>query len=274
MDPIELEYDNLESVPETFRDLYTEVGDKYVLTNVNGMKTTKDVLTVQESLRKERENHKATNDLLKPWKSYKFEDIQGMVEKYPELEAAAAGKLDDAAIEAIVTGRIKQKTSPLEARILEFETGQTERDTEINRLRSAISDRDRSGIVSAAAAKSNVHASAIADIELNAKFAMEFDDQGKLVTRSDIPGVTPGLDVHGWLKEMQKTRTHWWPESEGGGSRGGGGGALGDNPWSEAKWNLTDQGKVLKEQGREAADRLAKAAGSRVGAVAPTVKKT
>lgn len=274
MEPIEIEYDSFDAVPAVFKDLYEDVGGRAVLTKVNGLKTQKDVGAVQEALRKERDAHRQTSELLKPWKGLTYEEVQAKLEKFPELEAAAEGKLDETKIDGIVQTRLKQKTAPLEVKLGEFEKNILERDSEIGRLRNVIQDRDRNEVVRAAATKAAVHASAVPDIEMNAKYMLEFDESGKLVTRADIPGVTPGLDINGWLKEMQKSRTHWWPESEGGGSRGGGGGgSFSKNPWSADHWNLTEQGKVLQSEGREAADRLAAAAGSRVGSTTPTRKK-
>jgi hypothetical protein len=42
-----------------------------------------------------------------------------------------------------------------------------------------------------------------------------------------------------------------------------------NNPWSAAHWNMSEQGRILREKGREYADRLASAAGTKVGGVKP-----
>ena len=81
--------------------------------------------------------------------------------------------------------------------------------------------------------------------------------------------MAPGLKVDGWLREMQKMRPHWWPETEGSGA--GGGGPLGNgaaNPFSAKNWNLTEQGKIYREN-PVLADQLAKSAGTKVGGPKP-----
>jgi hypothetical protein len=73
---------------------------------------------------------------------------------------------------------------------------------------------------------------------------------------------------------MQKQRPHWWPTSAGGGAGGGGGGFGGEpNPFSAEHWNLTAQGAIIRDKGTAAAETLAKAAGTKIGATRPPLKK-
>jgi hypothetical protein len=76
------------------------------------------------------------------------------------------------------------------------------------------------------------------------------------------------------LTEMQETKTHWWPGSQGGGARGsqGGGGFSGKNPWSAEGWNMTEQGSYLKAHGKDRAEKMAQAAGTSLGGRRPTKK--
>jgi len=279
--PIELQYENRDAVPEAFRndDVFNEIftvndDGTVVVTGVTGMKTQTDVDAVREALRKEREDHGATKAKLKPWGELNAEETLKQLDRIKELEAAAGGKLDEDKLNELVEGRLAQKTGPLERSI---QTLTEERDTlkgENDTLKGQIESRDRNDAVRGVAAESKAHTTAVPDIEMAASVMLEKDENGKLVTKSGIDGITPGLDVKGWMKEMQKLRPHWWPESEGGGARGGagGGGFAGKNPWSADNWNLTEQGKVLNEQGREVADRMAKAAGTTVGGTRPAKK--
>ncbi len=43
-----------------------------------------------------------------------------------------------------------------------------------------------------------------------------------------------------------------------------------DNPWSAENWNITKQGALIKVMGLDGAARMAKAAGSHIGATRPT----
>lgn len=275
MDPIELEYEDAAQIPDGFATLYTEANGKFVLTGVNGMKTQKDVDTVREALRKEREDHARAREALKPWGDLKPDEVQAQLDRIRELEAAAGGKLDEAKLNELVDGRLSQKTGPLERQIKELSEGKSLAEQERDALRQHIETRDRNDIVRAVATEVKAHSTAIPDIEMAASMMLEKSEDGSLITKSGIQGLTPGLDVKGWLKEMMRLRPHWWPESEGGGARGGlgGGGFAGDNPWSADGWNMTKQGQILSTQGREVADRMARAAGTTVGGQRPTQKK-
>jgi len=131
-----------------------------------------------------------------------------------------------------------------------------------------------------AAGKAEVHPTAVADIVFRAQqqFSVHddavglFDDNG--IAKIGADGKTP-YSIGEWLEEQRETAPHWWPASQGGGaggSQGGGSGGGGDNPWSRSGWNLTKQGQVIKQQGMEKAEQLAKAAGSKIGSVAPPAR--
>lgn len=273
--PLELFYDDDKSIPEGFTSLYTEKEGKFTLTGVNGMKTQGDVDYVKDALRKEREDHSATREKLKPWGDLNASDTHKKLDRIKELEAAAGGNLDEDKINEIVEGRISQQTGPLNRQI---ETLTTERDEALAvgvTLQQTITSRDMGEQIQEAAIKAQVHSSAIPDIKLVAMTMMELNEEGNMITKAD--GVlTPGLDLDGFFKEMGKSRAHWWPESHGGGAGGAGpgGGFTGNNPWKPSSWNLTQQGAVIKEQGLEVAKSMAKAAGNVVGGRKPLATKT
>jgi hypothetical protein len=276
MDPLEISYDSLSNVPEVFRPLYAEKDGKAVLTGINGLKTQSDINNLQEALRKERADHAAVKTALNPWNSFgkKPEEIQAQLDRIAELEASAGGKVDDKKLNELVEARLGQKIGPIERQLKDtttlLDTTTKERDT----FRDQLYRRDMSDAVRGIANEMKVVPTAMADVELFAQFALERQEDGTYITKSGIPNVTPGLDPKGLLKEMQKHRPHWWPASAGGGAGGGGGEFGGDkNPWSAGGWNLTEQGKVIREHGMTKAQELAKLAGSSVGATKPTVKK-
>lgn len=274
MDPIELEYDSMDSVPEAFRPLFAEQDGRAVLTGVNGLKTQKDVDTVREALRKEREDHSKAREALKPWGNLKPDEVMSQLDRIKELEAAAGGKLDENKLQELVEGRLAQKTGPLERTV---QTLTQERDTltqERDDLKNQIVTRDRNDAVRSIATESKAHGTAVPDIEMAASVMLEKNEEGRWVTKSGIDGLTPGLDVKGWMKEMQRLRPHWWPESVSGGAGGGSGGGNfgGANPWSADSWNMTEQGRVMQSQGRDVAERMAKAAGTTIGGSRPQKK--
>lgn len=276
MDPLELSYDNMNAVPEAYRGLYQEQDGKAVFNTgmVSGMKTQQDVSNVQEALRKERTDHALAKESLKPWASLgkTYEEITTSLDRIAELEAAAGGKLDEAAINKLVETRIGSKTAPLERQIREATESLNTVTRERDEARGAIARREMSDAVRSVATEMKVVPTAIADVELFAQMALERQEDGTYLTKQGVPGVTPGLDVKAFLKDMQKQRPHWWPASQGGGAGGSGGGQSGDNPWSKTGWNLTKQGQFIREHGKAQADIMAQSAGVFVGATKPLDK--
>ena len=270
---IDLSYDSQDAIPESARGLFDEVDGKFVLSGVNGMKTQTDVANVQEALRKEREDHAAAKTALSPWSSLgKPEEVQAKLDRIPELEAAAKGKLDDDAINGIVEGRLTQKTAPLERNISTLTEENSALKKENESFKTAMERRDMSDQLRGVALEMKVLPTAVSDIEIIAASYLEKDASGNFVVKADAQGVTPGVDVKQFMKEMQKMRPHWWPQSEGGGAGGGDGLNGGSNPFTHDNWNMTEQSKVYREQGAEIATRMAKAAGTTVGGPKPAKK--
>lgn len=276
MDPLELIYDKLDAVPEAFRGLYTEKDGKAVLTHINGMKTQQDVMNVQEALRKEREDHGVAKTALKAWGSLKADEVQTKLDRIAELEAAAGGKLDEEAMQKIIDARLGQKTAPLERQLREIMTERDVLSQERDTLRGSIQRRDMNDAIRSVATEMKVLSTAIPDVEMVAAAYLERDSvSGEFIVKADAKGVTPGTDIKGFMKDMQKLRPHWWPASAGGGAGGGGfGGDNGENPWSAKGWNMTKQGQYVREHGMAKAQEAAKAAGSAIGAIrAPAASK-
>lgn len=271
-DEIELSYDDEASVPASYKGLYENKEGKFVLAGVKGMKTNQDIMNVQEGLRKEREDHGKTRELIKTWKALGDDPakIQERLDRMGELELAAGGKLDQAGIDKIVESRLVQKTSPLERKIKELETSNSELSGNVNSLLKTIEKRDLSEAIRQVAIDMKVVPTAISDIEFIASNYFEKNESGEFVVKADAKGVTPGSDVRGFLKDMQKSKPHWWPASSGGGANGKGLFAnADDNPWSAKGWNITKQGQYIRENGAAKAEEAAKAAGSFVGATGP-----
>ena len=274
---IELTYENRDAVPaafqadEVFNEIFTVDDDgKVTVSGVTGMKTQADVDTVSEALRKERNDHKGTKDKLKPWGELNATETLAQLDRIAELEAANGGKLDDEALNKIVEGRLDQKTGPLNRQIETLSTENATFKEENEALKTSITTRDRNDVIRSHATDAKAHATATPDIESAAERMLEQNEKGDWITKSGIAGLTPGLDVKGWMREMQKLRPHWWPESEGGGALGGSGGGNfgGKNPWSAKTWNMTEQGKIYKENSATA-EAMAKAAGTTIGGPKP-----
>lgn len=197
-----------------------------------------------------------------------LEDIQAKLDKYPELEAAAKGNLDDTKINDIVEGRIKSRMAPIERQAATLQQQLSESNASLEMLRQKDSMRIVTDAVRGAASKLKVVDSAVEDVTLLAERLFTIDETGAVVTKDNV-GVTPGIAADVWLTDMQAKRPHWWGPSQGGGAGGNRGGGSGvTNPWSKDSWNLTEQGRIYKENtGR--AEQLAKAAGTTIGGPKP-----
>lgn len=272
--------DSLDEVPEHFRELYTEKNGQFELTGISGMKTQADVDRLTSAIQKERDEHKATKDRLGLWSDLDHDDVMAKLDRFPELEAAAAGKIDDAAIEEMVTkrvsGTINSQTAPLQRQI-DTLTKQLEEVTALAEQRGAeITAGKIKSAVRRALNAGKVIPEAQEDALMLAERIFEVrEDDGEIVTRDQV-GVTPGIGPDVWLTEMQTSRPHWWPGSVGTGARGAGGGGNGgysNNPFSHEHWNMTKQGEVLRSQGREKAEQMAKAAGTTIGGPRPQPRK-
>jgi len=273
-------HDSLDEIPEQYRELYTEKNGKYECTGITGFRTSADFQRISGALEQEKDAHKQTKTQLgEKLRGYEalgeFDDVRQKLERFPELEAAAGNKLDEAKIEEIVQrrvdGTLKSKTSPLEHKIA---TLTRERD-EFKERDAQWSEKDRRrrirGSIRKAALAAKLRPEAIEDAEEIGERLMQVGEDGSITTKDQV-GVTPGIDPAQWLGEVQEKRPHWWPDSEGGGARGGkarGTFMGGKNPWSREHWSKTEQGNVLREHGREKAEQMAKAAGSELLAGRP-----
>lgn len=201
------------------------------------------------------------------------EEIQAKLDKFPELEAAAKGKLDDNAINGIVETRLKSKLAPLERERDQLKGAVAERDQKIGEFTQAEVRRKVNHAVTAAARAAKVQDSAVEDVELWGDRLFEVQEDGSVVTRDGV-GVTPGLSPKQWLEDMQSKRPHWWGPTQGGGANGNRGGGPGgaNNPWAAETWNMTEQGNIIRSKGRAEADRLAAKAGTTVGGQRPQKK--
>lgn len=266
--------DKLDDVPEQYRDLYTEKNGKFELTGVEGMKTQADIDRVQAGLAKERTEHKATKTALSAWGDRKADEVIAILDRVPELEAAAAGKLDENKINTMVESRVGSKLAPVQRQVATLTANLAEKDAIIAGYQTK--ERTRSihdGVRDAISKTKGFQASAAEDALMLAERMFEVNEDGKVVTKDGV-GVTPGVDAVVWLTDMQQKRPHWWGPTEGGGAGGSGNGNRegGDNPFTAANWNMTKQGEILRANPTRA-EQLARAAGTTVGGPKPAAKK-
>jgi hypothetical protein len=286
MSKLKAKYSSQEDIPEKYRDLFEPRGESepgaadgwFVLANIEGIDTEGNVVRLESALAKEKKENKSLKERLEHAGGGKSsEEIHALEDKITELEAslANAGKPDDDKINTLVEARVKTKLGPVE-RDLKKTREDLEKERSVSKeLSDNISRTKITEAARKAATKANVVPHALDDFLMRAERVfeiVELDGREKVVTR-DAVGVTPGLDPDSYLSEITPNVPHWFQASQGAGSRGGLGlGTNGKNPWGAEAWNMTEQGRVIKEHGLEKAERLAKEAGSAVGATGPTKK--
>lgn len=266
---LQAQYDNLDEVPEAHRELYTERNGRFEFTGVEGVKTQADIDRLTTSLTKERDTHKATKAQISAWAALGGtpEEIQQKLDRIAELEAAAEGKLDEGKLNQLVEGRIKSKTAPIERERDGLKGQLAEANAKIEQYEARERQRSIHDAVRTAATKHKLLDTAVEDALFLAERMFEVDEEGRVVTRDGV-GVTPGVEAHVWLTEMQQKRPHWWGPSQGGGGRPGTGGGGGANPFTAAGWNMTEQGRLVREN-PDRANQLARAAGTTIGGPKP-----
>ena len=110
---LEAIYDSEEDIPEGFASLFTEKNGKWELTGIKGIKTDADVARLQKSLHAAQKDNKDLKAKAGkgngPWGDLDYDETMAKLDRIPELEAAAEGKLDDAKIDDIVAKRLESK---------------------------------------------------------------------------------------------------------------------------------------------------------------------
>lgn len=263
-------YGTREEIPAGYEDLYTEKNGEWEFTGVEGLKTQADVTRVQEALTKERAAHKSTKEAFKALDGLDVAEVVAQLDRIPELEAqvAAGGGADPAKIDALVETRIKARVAPLERERDTLKGQVVELGGKVEQFETQSKTRSVHDAVRAEATKLGIIPSALDDALMLAERALGVSEDGAIVVNAGA-GFTEGLDVGTWLTEVREKRAHWWPASEGGGAGGGnatnGGGV---NPFTNAGWNMTEQGRIYKENPAKA-ENMAKSAGTTVGGQRP-----
>lgn len=281
--------DKFESeVEESFRSLFSERGDQFVLTGITGIKTQADVDRLQGSLNAERDAHKKTKERFRPLTfngtsivDLNDDDLKPVIEAfdgYAEMKtkAESAGKTDDAKINQMVEERLNGKLAPVQRELkakVDALTAAAEKiaQFEAEKKQRTIHDAVRSAITETKVGK--FEPTAVDDALLLAERIFDVDDQGN-VTIKDNVGYTPGVNAAEWLIEIADRKKHWFGETVGGEAKGAKlNGKLGDNPWTPTNWNKTKQGEYIAQHGEEKAKQAAAAAGSSIDAMYPPKPK-
>lgn len=273
---LELMYDTQDAIPAGYEDLYTEKDGKWHLTGIKGMKSQGDIDKLQDGLKKERAAHKATKDKLAKLGGDDV-DIDKMLTDLDELEdlrarieAGEGGKVDEAKLEKLVEQRIQRQLKPVERERDQLKSKVTELETANGELKGTLNRSTIETKLRELATNEKVVASALDDVLFIGSNLFELTEDGEIVAKAGSRLAAEGTAPDAWLADMKEKRPHWWPQSQGGGAGGGkgDGGFGGSNPWSAKTWDLDAQAAMVRTD-RAKAERFAKAAGSKIGAITP-----
>lgn len=264
-------YKSVDEIPEQFRELYTDVKGQFELTEVEGVKTVEDVKRLTEALTAERKLHKETKEkYVVPWGDRDPAVELPRLDALPELEATVKSlkensKFDETKMEAIINARVQSIRDPLDRALKK--TGQ-----ELEAARAQVANYDRAekvrkihDVVREVATKANftkeAYSTADSALMLLAERHLEVNSDGHVVTREGS-GVIAGLLPDVWISEVGDRHPYLKPASSGGGASGSGGlgSHTGPNPFSKEHSNLTEAGKIIKENPQKA-EQLRKLAG-------------
>lgn len=273
MEELELFYESADDIPEGYDKLYTEKEGKWHLTGIKGLKTQADITKLTTTVTKLRGELKTANDKLTAFGSLDPETLADDMAELETLRAekeAGGGKIDESKIAPIVEARVKSATAKLERERDKLRTDLEAATNENGELKGSIRTARIKDEVRKHCGELKVLSSATEDVELLAERLFDVDADDNVVVREGAQGISAGTTMKDWLSDMKRTRGHWWPAAEGGGGKGGKGGeGVPNNPWTAEHWNITAQGRYLREHGSEKAEKAARVAGSSIGAVSP-----
>lgn len=267
----EEKYSSEDEIPAGVRHLYVEKDGEFVLISSSEVKNADSVKRLEESLRKERADHKETKSKLRKFGNLDPEEVQAELDKIDEYKQAAEGKLDEEQINEIVEKRITSRTRPLERQLKEAQDSLSE----VQALNNTLTQEKHGRIIQdemvAVGKKLKLNDSGLDDAVFRAGVLFEIPEEGgPAITKEGMRGVEPGQTMEEWVSGLRDTKPRWFEDSEPGGSQGSQGsrGLGGENPFSAEHWNQTKQGQLVMSD-RKKAEKMAAAAGVEIGATKP-----
>lgn len=263
---LEAIYANLDDVPENFRELFTEQNGQFELTGVNGMKTQADIDRLTVSLGKERDLLKQAKAAIGAYGEHTPETIETLLGEVETLRATN-GQVDETKLEEALAPRIAAKVGPLQRQLDQANGTISDLTNQVQAFELQNTQRTIDDALKVAFGKHKLTtANAQQDLLLHAQREFNITD-GQVMTAD-------GMSPSDWVANQKTERPYLWGVSQGGGAQGANGKHShgGANPFTHENWNMTEQGKILRES-RAKAEQLAKAAGTTIGGIRPNPKK-
>lgn len=224
--PLPLEVESLDKVPEPQRGLYVEKDGKYRL-DVDGVE---DVTGLKNSLNAAREDAKREKEKARQLaEKYKDVDPEKYKQMIDQLENGEDAKLlKEGGIDKVIERRTEKIRQAHDKALGELKAAHEQESGALKTKLSKYEKRVLADHIRAAAAKAQMHPSAVDDAILNAQQIFTLDEEANAVALDEdgkpILGKSGNYSVDQWIEEMKEKKPHWFPHgSSGGGSQGGGG---------------------------------------------------
>jgi DNA-directed RNA polymerase subunit F len=246
--PLKAVLDSLDSVAEGLREHYTQAADgKFYLDaeevdhlpSVRGLKTKRDELLAAQARTKEE---------LKKYEGIDPEEYQRLKDAADEAERVkleASGKAED--VKKALEQGFQREKAKLEAEIAKRDAEVAKRDRFIERLLvdqqldSAMADKDVNVLP-------QYRAAVKALLQQRGPKVVNDDDDYRALFSTDLGDVAIVEYVKTWARSDEAAPFLPASGTSGSGAQGSGGtGGGGRNPWKKETFNLTEQGRIARE---------------------------
>ena len=229
-------YPTLEEIPEKHRDLYEERDGVFLLTKIEGLKTEDDITKLRDVIRKEKEQRKKAESLVKQY-GYSPDEINKMMDEFDVNKEKAVAREANKMRQELETANAN--ASALAATLGAY------------KIQSELTHE---------ATKLGVDSSALEDVLLWGEKLYTYVD-GKVVSKDDNNFDTPGQ----WLEKTKTegNKKHWFNQPQGAGAIGSLGTSAvstGAKHFTKGSMNLVEMISIESRDSAEA-NKLAKQAG-------------
>lgn len=230
-----------------------------------GLETNKQ--QVLDELKKERSSRKQLEEQMSGYATAlgdrKPEDIKAMMERLENDEMArlaAEGKTDEI---------VKRHREKWDAERKSAESALQQQIDELTQAKQTLEQQLTQELVDnramAAAAKAGVNPEAMDVVKMLAKSQWQLEDGEPVLRDKDgnmVTGKQGGITFEEWASEqLRASHPYLFPQPKGSGAPGSNGSAgTRNNPWAKDTMNLTEQGRILREDPAKA-ERLKREAG-------------
>ena len=233
---------NLEEVPESLHEFYHEDGDGYRL----DLEGQQDRNELKNKLGEFRNNNKALKEQLEAYQA-RFAELEEVdpaeIKKAMKAHTEAKDKqmLPASEVDRLLKERLTEAQSKSQKELAEAQTVAQQLQQQMSQMMI------EKNVTEAIQQVGQLQKGALTDVLHRAKIEMDWQDGG-LVERST--GLS--IEASNWAEQLIKNSPFFFQPNTGVGSRGSSSKSSTPNPFSQEHFNLTEQGRLLRESPNEA----------------------